>query len=277
MRRIVFFAAGLAVAAGLLCVPFAPAQGGKKEIKADGWGSLTGKVTLEGEMPTIDNLVPAMQAHPDKACCLAGTEYEKQGHKWVVDPKTRGVKNITIFLKAGKGEYFPIHDMDKTRTDTVLIDQPHCAFLPHVAAIYPEYFNGSKKVATGQKFVIKNSAPVAHNTRGIGNPLLNPGFNYTLPPKTEKLISKLKAQPTPMLIQCDIHPWMNAKLFIFDHPYYAISAKDGSFSIPRVPAGVEITVNGWHEELGWVFGRNGKQVTFKKGPNSLDFTVKVPK
>lgn len=277
MCRNVFRSVTLAVAAGLLCAGLAPAQGGKKEIKATGWGSLTGKVTLEGDLPSIESLVPAMTAHPDKECCLAGTAFEKQSHKWVVDAKTRGVKNITLFLKVGKGEYFPIHAMDKKRTDTVVIDQPKCMFLPHVAAFYPEYYDGAKKVATGQKLVIKNSASVTHNTRGIGNPLINPGFNYTLPPKTEKAVSKLKAQPTPMLIQCDIHPWMNAKLFVFDHPYYAISAKDGSFSIPRVPAGVEITINGWHEELGWVFGRNGKQVTFKEGPNSLDFTVKVPK
>ena len=37
--------------------------------------------------------------------------------------------------------------------------------------------------------------------------------------------------------KCDIHPWMKAKFFVFDHPYFAITASDGTFQIPDVPHG----------------------------------------
>lgn len=37
--------------------------------------------------------------------------------------------------------------------------------------------------------------------------------------------------------KCDVHPWMFAWISIFDHPYYAVSGKDGTFKIANVPPG----------------------------------------
>lgn len=38
-------------------------------------------------------------------------------------------------------------------------------------------------------------------------------------------------------IRCNPHPEEEAALLVFDHPFVAVVAKDGSFSIPNVPAG----------------------------------------
>ena len=50
-------------------------------------------------------------------------------------------------------------------------------------------------------------------------------------------------------LKCDIHPWMSAWLWVEDHPWYALSAADGSFAIEGVPPGT-YTVEARHPTLG---------------------------
>jgi uncharacterized protein (DUF2141 family) len=51
------------------------------------------------------------------------------------------------------------------------------------------------------------------------------------------------------MIKCDFHPWMEAYLFVMDHPYFAVTDEMGQFKIVGLPAG-EYTLAAWHEELG---------------------------
>ncbi|MEX0820057.1 MAG: methylamine utilization protein, partial [Pirellulaceae bacterium] len=48
------------------------------------------------------------------------------------------------------------------------------------------------------------------------------------------------------------HPWMKASMMVCDHPYFAVTDADGSFSIPNVPAGVELEFRVWHEKAGYI-------------------------
>ena len=50
-------------------------------------------------------------------------------------------------------------------------------------------------------------------------------------------------------VRCDVHGWMQAYIGVVDHPYFAVSGSNGSFSIPDVPAG-SYTMTAWHEEYG---------------------------
>jgi plastocyanin len=45
---------------------------------------------------------------------------------------------------------------------------------------------------------------------------------------------------------CNIHPEMSAVVVAVDTPYYAVSARDGSFAIADVPAG-RYLLSAWHE------------------------------
>ena len=50
-------------------------------------------------------------------------------------------------------------------------------------------------------------------------------------------------------ITCDLHPWAKAWILVLDHPYFATSEKNGSFSIDDVPPG-NYHLKAWHPLLG---------------------------
>jgi len=283
MHRILFGVAALA----LLCLIGDSTSGRAQEkLKTNGFGSLSGKVTLDGAIPPVVDLTDKMKIHADKACCLdnKAKPIEKIDQTWIVDPKTKAVQNVMVWVKAPKDTYFEIHPNYMKRKETIVIDQPHCAFLPRVSAFNPVYYDGKEMVATGQQMIIKNSAPVPHNVRAVGHPKYNVGFNRSLPPKTEldalkdlKPADQLKPQPLPISLQCDIHTWMAGKLFVFDHPYYALTKADGTYEIPFIPAGAEVSIMAWHEGVGWVLTNKGKSIAIEKDKkHRLDFEVKAP-
>ena len=48
---------------------------------------------------------------------------------------------------------------------------------------------------------------------------------------------------------CDVHPWMRGFVVVTDHPFFAVSGDDGSFTIEKVPAG-KYNVEAWHSHYG---------------------------
>ena len=64
-------------------------------------------------------------------------------------------------------------------------------------------------------------------------------------------------------VKCDVHPWMAAWVGVLDHPFFTVSAADGSFTIENVPAGT-YTVEAWHEK----FGTRTASVTVSEGASA---------
>jgi hypothetical protein len=52
-------------------------------------------------------------------------------------------------------------------------------------------------------------------------------------------------------VVCEQHPWTHAWIAVLDHPYYAQTAANGTFSIDGIPAG-KYHVRAWHPALGLV-------------------------
>lgn len=50
-------------------------------------------------------------------------------------------------------------------------------------------------------------------------------------------------------VSCELHPWAKAWILVLDHPYYATTQNDGSFSIDDIPPGT-YHVKAWHPLLG---------------------------
>ena len=71
----------------------------------------------------------------------------------------------------------------------------------------------------------------------------------------------------------DVHPWMSAYVQVFDHPYFAVTSKDGSYKIDNIPAGT-------YEVVAWQEKFKDKtvshQVTVSKGNSKQDFTFVKP-
>jgi hypothetical protein len=236
------------------------------------YGSLEGRVIFKGELPKVPSLVDKIHRHPDAPAILKAPADTLLDPTWRIDPKTRGVANVAVFLKRPANKMLPIDPADKVRNNAVVIDAPFCVYVPHVAAVYPEWSDGANNGKTGQKLVIKNSSAVAQGARLMGNPRANAGINAVLA-SGKNIDVDVKPQLLPLSLQCDVHPWMSAQIFVFDHPYYAITKKDGSFTIPRVPAGMDVQFMAWHESQDWLFTKDGTTMNFNKGKNLLVFEI----
>ena len=236
------------------------------------WGTLEGRVVFKGELPKIESLEERIRRSPDKDHVLKAPKDQLLDPTWSIDPKTQGVANVCVYLKRPANGRLPIHAADKIRKAPVVMDAPFCVFVPHMVAIYPIWNDGKDTGPTGQKLVLKNSSPLPQSVRLVGDPRFNPGISDFAYGRTECEFTP-NPQRLPMMIHSNIHVWMQAYAWVFDHPYFAITKADGSFTIPRVPAGMELQVMAWHESQGWLFTSAGKTMTLKQGKNVLDFEI----
>ena len=118
----------------------------------------------------------------------------------------------------------------------VVLDQKGCLYVPQILA-----------VQTGQKIIVKNSDPCVHNVHT--KPTANAESNQVQMPGGADLTFTFD-KPEPFLkFQCDVHPWMFAWVTVVDHPYFAVSGKDGKFTIKNVPPG-KYTLEAAHRKLG---------------------------
>ena len=57
----------------------------------------------------------------------------------------------------------------------------------------------------------------------------------------------LKAKPEiGIRVKCDVHPWMSSMFVVLDHPYFAVTKDDGTYTISGLPPG-NYTITAWHE------------------------------
>lgn len=224
-------------------------------VQAQGWGTIKGKVVFDGVVVPA----PAPLAGVIPACLANGPILAE---KLVVDPKSRGVRWVMVWIAvenkdaADHAAVPPIHPaLQKPDKLDVIVDQPCCKFEPHVFG-----------VRTGQNVIGKNSSALLHNMFFQGRSLndnkgINPGGQHVWQ------ANLLKPHFLPTTVSCSIHPWMSCRMFVFTHPYYCVTDKDGNFEIKNAPAG-NFRLMVWQEENGWVHqgnDKNGQAVTVKNG------------
>lgn len=212
--------------------------------------SVKGKITFE-KAPKAE----VVSVTTDKeTCCKDG---DLVSNKILVDAKSKGLANVVVFLRPDSEDRdakFPadkIHpDLVKAKPTAHVVDQPKCQFEPRIVV-----------AREGDTLTVKNSATIAHNINFSSDAL---NFNVTVPGGKEHPVKdELKADRRPALFKCDIHPWMQGRLFVFDHPYYALTDKDGNFELKNVPAGKWRIV--YRHEGGFHKGKDG----------SLGFPIEV--
>ena len=212
-------------------------------------GEIKGRVKFIGKGPKAKRI--RMDADP---VCAASHQVAAKAESFIVDAEGN-LANVIVYLKGVKYS-------GKTPSNEVIIDQKGCVYSPHVLG-----------VQAGQPVKILNSDATMHNIHGL--PKVNKEFNFGMPKSLkEKSVIFNKAEDV-FVIKCDVHPWMKSYTQVFDHPYFAVSGNDGSFSISNVPDGTYEAV-AWQERLG---DKNiiTQSVTVKGGDAELNFNFQRPK
>lgn len=219
MRSSFALTAGLAM---LLVTPGSRAAAYDVVPVADG-GTIKGKVTFVGTPPGKKKVIPTK----DKEAC--GSEV-REVDQMVVGPD-KAVQEAVVYLKqVDKGKAW------ETPAKAPAIENLKCDFVPHV------------QIVRAGDFEIVNSDPVLHNTHGFLGKLTV--FNVALPNQGQRI--KKPLQKTGMVrVECDAHGWMLGWVYVADNPYYAVSAKDGTFTLTSVPPG-SYTLVAWQEYTGAV-------------------------
>lgn len=214
---------------------------------ADGWGSVSGKILWKGEIPKPALLHGAGADIKNAEVCAVNDTYSDE---LLVDEKTKGIANVFIYLPRKPKKIHPdLKDFDPQ----VIFDQKNCVFIPHALL-----------VRAGQSVEVLNSDSISHNTHTY--PIRNNGENVivnALTPKGKgKLFATKSSEILPTKVVCDLHAWMKAYWLILDHPYAAVSSKDGTFEIKDLPEGKH-KLRLWHEVPGYL--ERSLTVTVKGG------------
>ncbi|HEX8719141.1 MAG TPA: carboxypeptidase regulatory-like domain-containing protein [Pyrinomonadaceae bacterium] len=190
-------------------------------------GSIGGTVSFSGAPPAPKGI--SMDADP--VCASASPDAHAE------DIVVNGDKlaNVLVYIREGKagdksitGFQFPAQSAPAT------LDQRGCHYVPHVLALQ-----------TGQPFNVVNSDPTAHNVNVDARQ--NEKFNQGQSPGAPPIVKQFRRAETVIPVKCNQHPWMRAYVAVLQHPFYAVSDKDGRFEIKGVPAGT-YTVVAWHEK-----------------------------
>ncbi len=191
-----------------------------EEMQVANGGTIKGTVTYAGDVP-VRKIIPTK----DQEVCGGMREVPQ-----VLVGAANGVADAVVYLKVvSKGKRW-----DKPKK-TPTLNNHNCNFEPHVQVI-PE----------GMDVSILNSDPVLHNTHGF---LIKATvFNVAMPKQGMRVERPLK-KPGIVRVECDAHGWMLAWIYVADNPYYAMTGKDGAFTIASVPPG-DYTLVIWQEYTG---------------------------
>jgi plastocyanin len=184
-------------------------------------GSISGVVSFAGPQPKT----PTIDMSQDPSCPSKPQPAE------VFASKDGKLANVFVYIKEGlPSGRFPVP------SEPVVLDQKGCRYIPHMLG-----------VMAGQPLKILNTDTADHNVHDM--PGRNPQWNESQmtgdPPA-------VKTFPNPEMmipIACNQHPWMRAYINVMPHPYFAVSASDGKFTILNLPPG-EYTVAAVHEKFG---------------------------
>jgi plastocyanin len=139
---------------------------------------------------------------------------------------------VVVYLYTGRGG----SDLDYDGGDpqTVVLANKDCQFEPHIVL-----------AKVGDTLKVTNPDEVGHNAniQFFKNKAINP----TIPAGREVMVELKEAEPAPIPVTCNIHPWMRARLVVLEHPFAGVSDADGHLTIKGLPAGETFVFRAFHE------------------------------
>ncbi|MFN0054739.1 MAG: carboxypeptidase regulatory-like domain-containing protein [Planctomycetales bacterium] len=185
---------------------------------------MAGTVTYRGTVPR----------HP--TADSAGIRHELLN----VHPRTQGLGEAIVFLNPAQKEPAPesirkeaspepsakgVAAADESKRE-IVIDQKDYRFVPRVVAV---------RAGQGVKFT--NSDAANHNVRSFAIERANQFNRFTGSGNAYTHRFQLEKKDRPVRIGCDLHPWMGAHIYVFDHPRFAVTDAEGKYRLPQVPPG----------------------------------------
>jgi hypothetical protein len=219
---------------------------------------ITGTVTLSGTPPAEVEIKP-LENDPVCGKLVGGKAFTT----FYVVGDNKGLADVIVMLKG-----VPAKAADASAPPVVL-DQKNCLYTPQIVALQ-----------TGQKLVVKNSDPATV-------PMHNVRINPTAAPNVEASNGKISmpqmsggadltytfpAAENFLKFQCDVHQWMFAWVTVVDNPYFAVTGKDGKFTIKNVPAG-KYKIVALHRKAAPTGVE--KDVEVKDSGATADFTIEI--
>jgi len=162
-----------------------------------------------------------------------------------------GLKNAVVFLEQTPANAVP------SRKEHIL-NNSGCRFVPRVLTMIK-----------GEKLIVKNSDLKLHIVHAYLDK--RTVFNLSLPFRGHTIEITRKIDKAGILqVNCDTHAWMRGYIHVFDHPFFAVSDEQGSFTILDVPPG-RYSLRAWHEGAGI---QSKEVIVTDKGEFKIDFEFK---
>ncbi|MDB4887709.1 MAG: hypothetical protein JWN79_3147 [Gemmatimonadetes bacterium] len=154
--------------------------------------------------------------------------------------KGSGLGNVVVWLEGvRKGKPVPLEKR-------IELESTHCLLTPRVQGAF---LGGAVNVIAHEEF--------RQHLRFIAGGEKQPRAAVLLGKDEQVIPTELPLKTPGLVIVRDLdHDWPRAFIAVFDHPYFAITKPDGSWSIDQVPPGT-YTLAAWHERTG----RSEQQVT----------------
>ncbi len=191
--------------------------------------SVSGKVIYDGPQPECA-VVELLEKDGKLSDCSALHEAELRTEILMVN-ENHEIANVFVYVRKGLPRQKHV-----APDAAAVLNQQGCMFRPRVQG-----------VMIGQELILRNSDPVLHNVRALS--FRNRPFNIGQPAKSGDRSRSFRRKEKAVMIQCDLHPWMQAHLFVMDHPYFAVTDLSGRFTLSELPPG-QYTLTAWHEQLG---------------------------
>ncbi len=209
--------------------------------------SIRGTIKFEGMAPHQ----PVIDMSKEPSCAAIHTDKPIRAESVVVGPNG-GLANVVVYISQG----LTGNQASAVRSDTVIMTQKGCQYLPHVVA-----------VDAGQPMKVINADQTLHNVHAA--PVKNTEWNKSQQPGAPALDVTWAQEEVAIPVKCNIHPWMRGYVVVVKGPY-AVSDESGSFNL-NVPPG-NYTLTAWQE----VYGTQIQTVTIAAGkPVTVNFTFKA--
>jgi len=212
-------------------------------------GEISGKVTLKGT-PKPEVTIPL-----SPECGKINPNPVSTRHYVVA--KDGGLANVFVYIKDAKKA--------APAGEATVLDQVGCMYEPYVMG-----------VVAGQKFKIRNSDPLMHNVHATPKNNTKEEFNFGQVVKGQVNEKSFSTPEVLVRMKCDVHAWMFAYVGVCDHPYFAVTDKDGNFKINTagLPDG-KYTVEAFHQKTHVAASKGVSKEIEVKGGGKVDFVVEL--